>query len=73
VREAEAGRRPIALVLALSASVADERIFAALGADAAIWAIEADRLHNDIMKRSQDLAEFRRLLRLTLAGSADQR
>jgi hypothetical protein len=53
-------------VLALSASVADERIRAALGADAAIWAIEADRPHNDIMKRSEDLAEFRRLVRSTL-------
>jgi hypothetical protein len=52
-------------VLALSATVTDDRIFAALGPDTAIWAIEADRPHNDIMKRSADLAEFRRLLRLT--------
>jgi hypothetical protein len=66
VREAGPGGGLVALVLALSASVADERIRAALGADAAIWAIEADRPHNDIMKRSEDLAEFRRLVRSTL-------
>ena len=65
VRKADRGGGPVALVLALSATVTDERIFAALGPEAAIWAIEADRPHNDILKRSADLAEFRRLLRLT--------
>jgi SMODS-associated and fused to various effectors sensor domain len=65
VREACPGHGSVALVLALSATVTDERIFAALGPDSAIWAIEADRPHNDIMKRAADLAEFRRLLRST--------
>jgi hypothetical protein len=64
-REPGPGHGSVSLVLALSATVADERIFAALGADARIWAIEADRPHNDIMKRPQDLAEFRRLVRST--------
>jgi hypothetical protein len=63
VRKAGSGPGPVALVLALSATVTDERIFAALGPEAAIWAIEAERPHNDIMKRSVDLAEFRRQLR----------
>ena len=53
----------VALVLALSASLVDERIYDVLGPDAAIWAIEASDSHNDIMRRRQDLAEFRRLLR----------
>lgn len=65
VRKVGAGPGPVALVLALSATVTDERIFAALGPEAAIWAIEAERPHNDIMKRSADLAEFRRQLRST--------
>jgi hypothetical protein len=52
-------------VLALSATVTDERIFAALGRDAVIWAIEAEPPHNDVMKRPSDLAEFRRLVRST--------
>jgi hypothetical protein len=63
VRAAYPGPRSVALVLALSATVTDERIFVALGPDTAIWAIEAERPHNDIMKRAADLAEFRRLLR----------
>lgn len=63
VREPRLRRGAVALVLALSATVTDERIFAALGPEAAIRAIEAERPHNDIMKRAADLAEFRRLLR----------
>lgn len=54
---------PVGLVLALSATVTDGRITDVLGADASIWAIEADHPHNDIMKRPADLAEFRRLMR----------
>jgi hypothetical protein len=56
---------PVALVFALSATVTDDRITDVLGADAAIWAIEAEQPHNDIMKRPADLAEFRRLVRST--------
>jgi SMODS-associated and fused to various effectors sensor domain len=66
VRNARPGAGPVALVLALSATVTDERIFAALGRDAVIWAIEAEHPHNDIMKRPSDLAEFRRLVRSSL-------
>ena len=65
VREARPGAGPVALVLALSATVTDERIFAAVGRDAVIWAIEAEQPHNDVMKRPSDLAEFRRLVRST--------
>ncbi len=50
----------------LSATVTDERIFAAIGRGAVIWAIEAEQPHNDVMKRRSDLAEFRRLVRSTL-------
>jgi hypothetical protein len=66
VRERQPAAGPIALVLALSATVTDERIFAALGRNAVIWAIEAEQPNNDIMKRPSDLAEFRRLVRSTL-------
>jgi hypothetical protein len=65
LRKAIPGAGPVALVLALSATVTDERIFAALGRDAVIWAIEAEQPHNDVMKRSSDLVEFRRLVRST--------
>ena len=63
MREPVRNDGPVALVLALSATVADERIMDVLGSDSAIWAIEAEHPHNDIMKRPADLAEFRRLVR----------
>ncbi|HQT84991.1 SAVED domain-containing protein [Acidiphilium rubrum] len=63
VREPTRSDGPIALVFALSATVTDDRITDVLGADTAIWAIEAEQPHNDIMKRPADLAEFRRLVR----------
>jgi hypothetical protein len=64
-REPAQSEGPVALVLALSATVTDDRITDVLGADTAIWTIEAEQPHNDIMKRSADLAEFRRLMRAT--------
>ncbi len=54
--------KPVALVLALSADVVDERI-ASLLPDATIWSITAADPGNDIMRHSSDLAEFRRLVR----------
>ncbi len=53
----------IALKLALSATVTDGRIHAVLGEDVAIWTIEAENAHNDIMRRPEDLVEFKRQLR----------
>lgn len=57
---------PPALVLALSATIIDDRIHTAIGRQASIWAIEADAPHNDILKRTDDLSEFRRRLRTVL-------
>lgn len=65
VREPQRTEGAVALVLALSATITDDRIKQALGADAAIWSIEAESPHNDIMKRPADLAEFRHLVRST--------
>lgn len=56
----------VALKLAVSAPVVDDRIHAVLGNDAAIWSITADGAHNDIMRSQADLAEFARLFRTTL-------
>ena len=65
VREPQRTDGPVALVFALSATITDDRITDVLGADAAIWSIETESPHNDIMKRPADLAEFRRLTRST--------
>jgi hypothetical protein len=66
VRRASNGAAKVALVLALSATVNDDRIVEVLGADVAVWSIEAVNPHNDIMRRRGDLEEFRRLLRSLL-------
>lgn len=60
------GDGPAALVLALSATVNDERIHEVLGPNAAIWAIAADAPHNDVMRHVSDLAAFRSRLRSLL-------
>ena len=65
VREPRHRSDTVALVLALSATVSDERVIEILGADTAIWAIEAAQPHNDVMRRLADLSEFRRLFRST--------
>ncbi|WP_131116871.1 SAVED domain-containing protein [Lichenihabitans psoromatis] len=66
VQECVEGKPNVALVLALSASVADERILNVLGPETAIWSITAARPHNDIMRRSEDLSLFRSHLRRLL-------
>ena len=55
-----------ALVVGISATVADERITAVMGQDVAIWRLDAGEPGNDIMRRRQDLSEFRRLSRVLL-------
>ena len=64
LRAPEQSGRIVALKLALSATVTDERIRKVLGNDVPIWSITADEPHNDVMRRSEDLAAYRRLLRL---------
>lgn len=50
---------PVALKIALSATVDDDRIRAVLGEDAAIWSVTTPRPHNDVLKRAEDLLRFR--------------
>jgi SMODS-associated and fused to various effectors sensor domain len=59
-------RSLVALKLALSATVTDDRIRAVLGDEVAIWSLTAENPHNDIMRRPEDLAEFKRRLRRLL-------
>lgn len=54
---------PVALKLALSATVNDDRITSVLGEDTAIWSITCDQPGNDIMRRKDDLAAYKDLLR----------
>jgi len=63
VHEAAATAGPIALKIALSATVDDERIRAVLGPNAAIWSVTTPNPHNDVLKRSADLQAFRQTMR----------
>jgi len=55
---------PPALVLALSATVSDDRITAVLGSNVAVWSVTVEQPGNDVMRRPEDLMEFRRLMRI---------
>ncbi|WP_296097212.1 SAVED domain-containing protein [uncultured Agrobacterium sp.] len=54
---------PVALKLALSAIVNDDRITSLLGQNTAIWSITCEQPGNDIMRRKDDLAAYKKLLR----------
>lgn len=54
---------PVALKLALSATVNDDRITSVLGEDTAIWSITCDQPGNDIVRRKDDLGAYKHLLR----------
>lgn len=57
--------KTVALKLALSATITDDRIVAALGDDVAIWSITAEGANNDILRYPEDLGNFRSALRRT--------
>lgn len=54
---------PVALKIAISATVDDGRIREVLGENVAIWSITADEPHNDIMRRQDDLGVYKTHLR----------
>ena len=54
---------PIALKLAVSATVTNDRIVRVLGPETAVWSIEVANPGNDIVRQPEDLAEFRKALR----------
>lgn len=56
----------IALKLALSATVSDDRIRAALGGTVPIWSITVEAPHNDVLQSADDLSRLRAALRKTL-------
>jgi hypothetical protein len=53
----------IALKLAVSASITDDRIRGVLGDDVSIWSLEAENPHNDIVRSPEDQSSYRQRLR----------
>lgn len=62
-RPPENASGPIALKIAVSGVVNEDRIVAILGDDAAIWSITVADPGNDVVRRPEDLSAFRRTLR----------
>jgi hypothetical protein len=56
----------IALKLALSADISDDRIYSVLGIDTSIWKIVARSPHNDCIRYPEDVGRFRQVLRRQL-------
>jgi len=63
VHEPNGARGQPALVLALSATITDDRIHAVLGDDAAIWRITVPEPNNDFLKSLRQLQQFRQMMR----------
>lgn len=61
------GSGTIALKISLSAPITDERVTAVLGPDCAIWTLTHADPHNDYLRSSADLADFRRTIRKAYA------
>ncbi|NVD42854.1 HNH endonuclease [Ensifer sp. HO-A22] len=56
-------RPTVALILALSASISQDRVTSVLGDETSIWSLTAKSPHNDIMRSPADLSRFRSDLR----------
>lgn len=52
-----------ALVIALSATVANERVIRVLGKAVSVWSVTVPVPHNDIIKAKEQLSQFRAVLR----------
>jgi len=63
LEEPAGAKGPPALVLALSATLTDDRIFPVLGDDAAIWRMTIPEPNNDFLKSSRQLQQFRQTIR----------
>lgn len=69
LHEPEGNRgRPVAVKLAVSANIDDQRILSALSAeDAAIWTVTVREPHNDVVRQPEDVANFAKTIRRAYA------
>lgn len=63
VSEPKLKSRTVALVLGLSATITEDRVHRVLGADAAVWHVNVDGAHNDVLRTRDQLREFRASIR----------
>lgn len=66
VKEPETIRDKIALIISLSATIADDRIVSVMGEDVSIWTLTIDNPDMDFLKSKHQLSEFRKIFRKLL-------
>ena len=68
----ESDGRTVALKLAVSAQIEDDRIKSVLGDDVSIWSLSAKNANNDILRTPADLSLWRRQVRAVLESIKDR-
>lgn len=59
-------KEKIALIISLSGTINDERIYKTIGSDASVWRITIQSPNNDYLKTRECISEFRKIFRKTL-------
>ncbi|MFH1007854.1 MAG: SAVED domain-containing protein [Candidatus Latescibacterota bacterium] len=63
ILEPDSFSNPPALIISLSATIARERITSVLGPDISIWELTINQPHNDFLKTTSQLSDFRKVCR----------
>lgn len=63
IKEPEEIKEKIALIVSLSASIAEDRILKVLGENTSIWTFTIDAPSNDFLKSKNQLSDFRKVFR----------
>ena len=61
-RPQDSSKRPV-ITIGLSANISHDRITTAVGSDVSIWELTIDTPHNDFLRSTSQLREFRRAMR----------
>lgn len=72
IRQPDSYDNPPVLIISLSATIARERILAVLGPNVSIWELAIERPHNDFLKTTGQLSEFRTACRKLLVLIAQE-
>lgn len=63
VKEPQEIKDKVALIISLSGTITNHRIFSALGEDISIWTLTIDNPNNDFLKSKKQLSKFRETFR----------
>ncbi|MDI9874997.1 SAVED domain-containing protein [Flectobacillus rivi] len=66
IKRPEKNHTKIALKIALSANITDDRIVKVLGEDCSIWTFTVNTPHNDLIRNKEHLERFRQQIRLLM-------